>query len=250
LLSSVQQNVSAQKRFIADAAHQLRTPLAGLKSQTELAIKATDDPQLIGRLHLVHQSATRGAHLVNQLLMLARAEPEAAHMQDLAPLNFARFVKEVVVGLVPRALKADIDLGMADGAGAGTEPVLVLANALLLREAVSNVLDNAIEYAGRGSEVTVEVESSGDQARMIVSDNGPGIAPQDRERVFERFVRVAAEGTGCGLGLAIVKEIVTQHGGTVALEDVHPRGLKVVVSLPRLPAADVGSGADNPRSGA
>jgi len=245
LLSSVQQNVSAQKRFIADAAHQLRTPLAGLKSQTELALKATEDPQLIGRLHLVHQSATRGAHLVNQLLMLARAEPEAAHMQDRAPLDFARFVQDVVVELVPRALKADSDLGMAEDTDAGVQPVLVLANAMLLREAVSNVLDNAIEYAGRGSEITVKVESSGDKVLMIVSDNGPGIAPQDRERVFERFARVASEGSGCGLGLAIVKEIVTQHGGTVALEDAHPRGLKVIVSLPRLLASGVGSGADN-----
>jgi two-component system sensor histidine kinase TctE len=232
LLASVQQNVSVQKRFIADAAHQLRTPLAGLKSQTELAMMATHDPELSARLQLVHRSATRGAHLINQLLTLARAEPEAAHVQDKSPVNLARFVQDLVAEAVPRALRADVDLGMADDAGGLPPPLTVQANPLLLREAVANVLDNAIEYAGPGSEVTVRVEGREGQAVIVVSDNGPGIPAEDRARVFERFVRGTHQGTGCGLGLAIVKEIVTQHGGTVALDEVQPHGLKVSISLP------------------
>lgn len=234
LLSSVQHNVSAQQRFIANAAHQLRTPLAGLKSQTEVALKSTADAPLLARLGLVHQSAVRAAHLLNQLLMLARAEPEAAGAQEKVPLEIVRFVNDLVADCVPRALKAGIDLGLGGQNVDLDQPIsgLVLANPMLLQEAVLNVLDNAIEYAGRGAEVTVKVELFDKDALITVSDNGPGIQEADRERVFERFVRRTHEGTGCGLGLAIVKEIVTQHGGTVALTESQSRGLSVLIRLP------------------
>jgi two-component system sensor histidine kinase TctE len=235
LLASVRQNVNAQKRFIADAAHQLRTPLAGLKSQTALAIAATDDPALIARLKLVDQSAARGAHLINQLLMLARADPDVMMADDMAPLNVVAFVQEIVAEFVPRALRAQIDLGMDDDAlPDGSAPLQIRANALLLREALTNVLDNAIKYTGRGGEITVQILPDGDHVRIIVIDNGPGIAEADRARVFERFVRATDQGEGCGLGLAIVKDIVTQHGGTVDLQDATPRGLRVVLRLPKL----------------
>jgi two-component system sensor histidine kinase TctE len=235
LLASVRQNVSAQKRFIADAAHQLRTPLAGLKSQTALAMAATDDPALIARLKLVDQSAARGAHLINQLLMLARADPDAAMANDMAPLNAATFVQEIVAEFVPRALRAKIDLGMDEGAlPAGNAPLHIKANALLLREALTNVIDNAIKYTGSGGEITVRVQQDGDHVLIIISDNGPGIAEADRARVFERFVRATEHGEGCGLGLSIVRDIVAQHGGTVALQDAKPHGLQVVLRLPRL----------------
>lgn len=239
LLASVRQNVDTQKRFIADAAHQLRTPLAGLKSQTALAIAATDDPALVARLKLVDQSASRGAHLINQLLMLARADPDVVAPADRAPLNVQAFVQDVVAEWVPRAMRAHVDLGMDDTAlpGAGTPPH-VKANALLLREALTNVLDNAIKYtangAGNGGEVTVGVATDGGDVLIVVADNGPGIPPADRTRVFERFVRATDQGEGCGLGLAIVRDIVAQHGGTVDLQDAEPHGLKVVIRLPRL----------------
>ncbi|MET0982991.1 MAG: sensor histidine kinase [Telluria sp.] len=238
LLASVRQSVDAQKRFIADAAHQLRTPLAGLKSQTELALDATDDPALAARLKLVHQSATRGAHLINRLLMLARAEPEAAMAQEKAPLALVPFVQDVVAALVPRALRAGVDLGMGEADGAlEPSPLWVDANDMLLREALTNVLENAIEYAGRGSEITVRTGRDAEHARIVVSDNGPGIAQADRTRVFDRFVRATDQGLGCGLGLAIVKEIISRHGGTVMLEDAEPHGLKVVMRLPLRPEA-------------
>jgi two-component system, OmpR family, sensor histidine kinase TctE len=235
LLASVRQSVNAQKRFIADAAHQLRTPLAGLKSQTALAMTLTDDPALIARLKLVDQSAARGAHLINQLLMLARADPDVVMAYDMAPLNVLAFVQDIVAEFVPRAMRAQIDLGMADDVPPdGSAPLQIKANALLLREALTNVLDNAIKYTGRGGEITVQVEADGDRVKIIISDNGPGIAEADRARVFERFVRATGQGEGCGLGLSIVREIVTQHGGTMELRDAEPHGLRAVIRLPRL----------------
>jgi two-component system sensor histidine kinase TctE len=233
LLASVRQNVNAQKRFIADAAHQLRTPLAGLKSQTALAIAATDDPALIARLKLVDQSATRGAHLINQLLMLARADPEAAAASDKAPLDMPAFVQEIVAEYVPRALRAQIDLGMDDAEPPAAAPLRIEANALLLREALTNVIDNAIKYTGRSGEITVRVAPDGGDVLVTVTDDGPGIPEADRARVFERFVRATDQGEGCGLGLAIVRDIVAQHGGTVELQDARPRGLRVAIRLPR-----------------
>jgi two-component system sensor histidine kinase TctE len=239
LLASVRQNVNAQKRFIADAAHQLRTPLAGLKSQTALAIQLTDDPALIDRLKLVDQSAARGAHLINQLLMLARADPEAVAVSDMAPLNVRAFVQDIVAEFVPRAMRNQIDLGMDDAAPDGSEPegrlpLQIKAHALLLREALTNVIDNAIKYTGRGGEITVRIQPDGTHVRIVIADNGPGIPEADRARVFERFVRATDQGEGCGLGLAIVRDIVAQHGGTVELRDAQPHGLQVVICLPRI----------------
>jgi two-component system, OmpR family, sensor histidine kinase TctE len=136
---------------------------------------------------------------------------------------------------VPRALRARVDLGMDDDAlAAGSATLHINANALLLREALTNVIDNAIMYTGSGGEITVQVRPDGDHVLIIVSDNGPGIAQADRARVFERFVRATDQGEGCGLGLAIVKEVVAQHGGTVTLRDAEPHGLQVVLRLPTL----------------
>ncbi|WP_457325657.1 sensor histidine kinase [Roseateles sp. P5_E11] len=230
LLASVHKNVTSQQRFIADAAHQLRTPLAGLKTQTELALQATDAAERAQRLAFVHESASRSAHLINRLLMLARAEPEAAHAQEVAITDLGSVVRELVLETVPRALRAGIDLGLHAPDDIPALPVV--ANSLLLREAIGNVLDNAIEYAGRGAEITFSFDRSDTHAELIISDTGPGIAMEDRERVFERFVRATEQGVGCGLGLAIVKQIVTQHGGSVSLRGTEPHGLTVDIRLP------------------
>jgi two-component system sensor histidine kinase TctE len=233
LLGAARRNVAAQKRFIGDAAHQLRTPLAGLKSQTELALQGNTEPALRARLERVHQSATRSAHLVNQLLTLARAEPESALVQDRSAFDLRQLARELTAELVPRALRAGVDLGLdpaLDDDAAAAVPVR--ANALLLREVLSNLIDNAIRYAGRGAEVTVRVRREAAQAVAEVEDNGPGIPAAERERVFERFVRGTNTGDGCGLGLAIVKEIVERHAGQVQLLDGATGGLRVVVRLP------------------
>ncbi len=231
LLAAVQHQIGAQKRFISDAAHQLRTPLAGLKSQTKLALEAATDDDQRHRLALVHQSATRSAHLVAQLLTLARAEPGQAQV-PLDQFDLHRFTQELVAQLVPRALRAGVDLGFGDDGDDGHVPVPVYANALLLREALTNLIDNAIQYAGRGAVVTVHVRRDHLHAFAVVEDDGPGIAAADRERVFERFVRATDAGDGCGLGLAIVKEIVERQNGRVTLEDARPRGLRAIIRLP------------------
>jgi two-component system sensor histidine kinase TctE len=237
LLAAVQNTVATQKRFIGDAAHQLRTPLAGLKSQTEIALQSTSDPELRARLQRVHDSATRSAHLVNQLLTLARAEPESVMAQDRKRFDLQRLAQTLTAEWVPRALRAQIDLGLDDSA---TVPVWIEANELLVRESLTNLIDNALHYAGAGSQVTVRVmadwASATPQALLQVSDTGPGLSPADRERVFGRFVRASDVGQGCGLGLAIVKEIVERHHGEVQLDAVQPHGLCVSIRLPLSPA--------------
>ncbi|MFM2058569.1 MAG: hypothetical protein RLY71_2954 [Pseudomonadota bacterium] len=238
LLGAVHENVLSQRRFISDAAHQLRTPLAGLKSQSELALKENTDPALRARLERVRESATRSAHLVTQLLTLARAEPESASALGRSRYDLRRLAHEVTAELVPRALTAGIDLGLEDDAAPAGDTdtsaaeLAVTGNALLMREALINLVDNAIRYAGSGTEVTVRVRSHGAQALLEVEDSGVGIAPELLPQVFERFVRGTPNGNGCGLGLAIVKEIVERHGGRVSLQPRTPHGLIVRVELP------------------
>nr|WP_297531224.1 sensor histidine kinase [uncultured Roseateles sp.] len=263
LLEAVRHNVQGQRRFISDAAHQLRTPLAGLKSQSELALAEAPPGPLTMRLARVHESATRSAHLVNQLLALARTEPESLTRQTPVRFDLGRLAREVTAELVPRALQQNVDLGYdgpdcdPDCASASqleeplTEPsapglagdhegredredrsVEVTGIPLLLREALVNLVDNALRYAGRGARVTVQVTGTADRAELVVTDNGPGIPEDLREQVFERFFRATHEGNGCGLGLAIVKEIVERHGGRIALTTAQPRGLRVSMSLP------------------
>ncbi|MBP6676538.1 MAG: sensor histidine kinase N-terminal domain-containing protein [Vitreoscilla sp.] len=236
LLEEVNHSVMAQKRFISDAAHQLRTPLAGLKSQTELALRDATDPALAARLQRVHESATRSAHLVNQLLTLARAEPESANLQDRQAVDLRRLARELTAETVPRALQAGVDLGLdeADEADGDDEALQVHGITLLLREALANLLDNAIRYAGKGSTVTVRVRRQDEQAVLEVEDNGPGVPEQELAHVVQRFVRATQDGTGCGLGLAIVREIVERHAGSFQLHAVGPHGLLARASLPLL----------------
>lgn len=258
LLEAVRHNVQGQRRFISDAAHQLRTPLAGLKSQSELALAEAPPGPLTMRLARVHESATRSAHLVNQLLALARTEPESVTRQTPVRADLGRLAREVTAELVPRALQQNVDLGydgpdvdpdcasasqLEEGAAghdrpdgpddAPRRPVEIVGIPLLLREALVNLVDNALRYAGRGARVTVQVHGTPDQAELVVTDNGPGIPEDLREQVFERFFRATHEGNGCGLGLAIVKEIVERHGGHIALTAAQPRGLRVTIRLPR-----------------
>jgi two-component system sensor histidine kinase TctE len=231
LLAAVHESVAAQRRFVNDAAHQLRTPLAGLKSQTELALGENADPAQHQRLERVHESAVRSAHLVNQLLSLARAEPESALAQHTSRVDLRELAREVTAEWVPKALQAAIDLGL-DDAGDDAPPVIVQGHPLLIREALQNLIDNAIRYAGAGSEVTVGVSREGGFGIVQVADTGPGIPPDMHRAVFERFVRATHEGSGCGLGLAIVKSIVERHAGQVTLTGVDPRGLQVRIALP------------------
>jgi two-component system sensor histidine kinase TctE len=223
LLSAVRRSLSQEKRFLNDAAHQLRTPLAGLISQTELAMRESDPQALQDRLTKVLAGAQRSAHLVHQLLSLARNEADVR----LQALDAAALAREVAREWTPRALAAGVDLGYE-----GEDSLLVDGEKLLLREALSNLLDNALIYAGAGSVVTLRVMRLEKQAVMEVEDNGPGLTQSELKHVFERFWRASALPGGCGLGLAIVSEIARRHGGHASAQAVEPQGLRVRLSLP------------------
>ncbi|MDP3797946.1 MAG: sensor histidine kinase [Polaromonas sp.] len=223
LLDAVRRSLSQEKRFLNDAAHQLRTPLAGLISQTELALQETEPQALKERLGKVHAGALRSAHLVHQLLSLARTEAEVS----LQPLDLAALAREVAREWTPRALAARVDLGYE-----GEDTLTVAGEKLLLRESLNNLIENALRYAGRDARVTVRVLRQGTEAVIEVEDSGPGLPESDRARVFERFWRASELPGGCGLGLAIVAEIAQRHGGGASVHAVQPSGLLVRLTLP------------------
>ncbi len=219
MMMRLEENLQAQQRFIADAAHQMRTPLTGLKMQTELALHETDPEQL--RLSLAHiaESTERAAHLINQLLSLARAEASFEKLYAVEPVSLGAVVREVALDLFPRAQAKNIDLG-AEG---GEVELQVEGNLVLLRELVRNLVNNAIEYTPRGGHVTVRTRFAGSPV-LEIEDSGPGIPEADRELVFERFYRVLGSGVdGSGLGLPIVREIAELHRASVTL-DANPAG--------------------------
>jgi two-component system, OmpR family, sensor histidine kinase TctE len=226
MLTAVRRSVHHEKQFLNDAAHQLRTPLAGLISQTELALKERDPQALQERLAKVHAGALRSAHLVHQLLSLARTDAEIS----LLPLDLAALAREVAREWTPRAIAADIDLGFE-----GEDCLLAQGEKLLLHEALSNLIDNALHYAGRGAIVTVRVTQQAGLALLEVEDNGPGLREADLPQVFERFWRASELPGGCGLGLSIVAEIALRHGGGAVALNRLPHGLCLRISLPLPP---------------
>ena len=207
---------SAQQRFISEAAHQLRTPLAGLSAQVERALRAQDVVALKPALEQLHHSSRRVTRLVNQLLVLARAEPGADPQRQFARFDLARLVQETCREWVPEALAANVDLGFAGEAG----PVLLVGHEVLLGEMLNNLIDNALRYGSRaGQSVTVRL-SREPRVEIAVEDEGPGIAEEERSRIFERFHRLPGSAPGgAGLGLAIVREIAHLHGAEVTVSD-------------------------------
>ncbi|HOL63969.1 MAG TPA: ATP-binding protein, partial [Accumulibacter sp.] len=213
MLARLQQNVVAQQRFIADAAHQLRTPLTGLKTQAQLAMRDNDPAELRHALRQILLGVNRASHLVDQLLTLARAETSGRTEQLLLPIDLHALLREVVENWVPQALAKGIDLGY-EPAGA----VMINGNAFLLQEMINNLLDNALRYTPRGGQVTVRIVEQGDFALLEVEDNGQGIADDEVLKVFDRFYRVEGnDSEGSGLGLAIVREIAEVHQAAASL---------------------------------
>lgn len=229
--------LQARKRFFADAAHQLKTPLAVIQAQSELALREPDGERIRRHLQPLHGTVREAAKGVQQLLSLSRLEPDSGYAPQLQPLRLDTLAGDVALELAPVARKAGIDLGFEG------EPVIVAGDPQWLQELVGNLLDNALRYAGHGSGVTVRVSRRamamfGEQAVLQVEDDGPGIAVPERDAVFGRFYRGAAAAghEGSGLGLAIVREIARMHGGTVALSDTPGGGLTVTVCLALAPA--------------
>jgi len=214
LLARLGTAISTQQRFIADAAHQLRTPIAGLKTQTELALRQSQPGNLHDTLRQLQTATEQSTRLVNQLLSLARAEPGARREHAVERLDLARLARDTTTEWVPRALARSIDLGY-DGEGGAA---WIEGDSFLVRDLLGNLLDNAIRYTQQGGHVTVRVAAGPAAVALSVEDNGPGIPEPERERVFERFYRVlGTRAEGCGLGLAIVREIALSHRAEVTL---------------------------------
>ncbi|WP_174873073.1 PAS-domain containing protein [Vogesella oryzae] len=223
-----------QKRFTADAAHQLRTPLTLLKTQAEVTLRMDDPAEQRAGLAALVRATDQVIRLANQLLALSRAEP-GPNRHDTRELDLAELARAVTLDFVTVALGKALDLGYE-----GDEHAMLCGQPLLLREMLSNLVDNAVRYTPAGGEITVSAYGRGDEVELVVADSGPGIAAAERTLVFERFYRgQQAGGDGCGLGLAIVREIVRGHGGQIRLENGSAGGLRVVITLPRhaVPAA-------------
>ena len=241
MMERLQHAISAQQRFIADAAHQLRTPLAGLKTHAELALRERTESGMRERIRALMLATDRSTHLARQLLVLARAEPEAGAVTPMTELDLTALVKQVTREWVPRAIDRGIDLG----ANTDDARAVIRGNAVLVQELLGNLIDNATRYTAAGGRVTVRVETRAGEAILSVEDNGPGVPTADRARVFERFQRLNENGTeGCGLGLAIVREIAELHSAAVDLGDgPDGKGTRVRVSFPRVDREDRPSSA-------
>lgn len=229
LLERLRTANAQQREFLQDAAHQLRTPLAGLQMQLELLEARPTDATARARLR---QSVVRVTRLANQLLALARAEAGGRLIADATEVDLAALIDPMVEDWVDRADEHGIDLGIDRG------PVRVQGDPTLLQELIANLMDNALKYCGASGRVTLRCGRDGEAAVIEVSDDGPGIPREVREQVFERFYRhFGTTAGGSGLGLSIAREIVRGHGGRITIGDGEPnpsggRGTCVRVVLP------------------
>ncbi|BAN36115.1 signal transduction histidine kinase [Sulfuricella denitrificans skB26] len=218
LLEKLGTVMGAQQRFISDAAHQLRTPLAALQAQVDLALHQKNDGDLRLTLQHLFAATERTVHLANQLLTLARAEPAGHLPGEMQPVDLSQIAQECAEEWVPRALVKNIDLGFE------LEPARIIGIPLLIRELLANLLDNAIRYTPVGGNITVRTIAQAHASVLEVEDNGPGIPTSDTDAVFERFYRIkGSPGDGCGLGLAIVREIARTHSA-LAESKIPPTG--------------------------
>ncbi len=230
LLSRLSAALAAQQRFIADAAHQLRTPIAGLKMQIELAERQVRDDEAKATLQHLHTAADHATRLVNQLLTLARAEPGSHRSVMRQTLELKSLACEITREWVPRALTRQIDLGVDDASSS----VEINADPFLIRELLNNLIDNALNYTQPHGHVTVRVWQQCNDATLEVEDNGTGIPESEQDKVFERFYRMPGSAPeGCGLGLAIVREIAQGHQATVSVHaGAEGHGTRMVVKFP------------------
>lgn len=202
----------SQRRFVADAAHQMRTPVTGLLAQLELLLQAPAAVAVKGELTTINRSVQQLAHTANQLLALARAEPVSAVGESFKPVALRPLVEQLVERNIDRAVSAGLDLG------ADAQAAQVTGDAWLLEDLLGNLIDNALKYTPRGGHVTVRCGVEQGQPFLEVEDDGPGIAESERLRVRERFYRLpGSPGTGCGLGLAIVDEISRAHHASFSI---------------------------------
>lgn len=228
LLSRLEEALDSQRKFVADAAHALRTPLAAVQLQAQLLQRATNKEERIQAEGQIRAGTARASHLAHQLLTLARMEPED-WQRPFKTVDLSALAKSVLADYATSALERQIDLGISHD-----ETLLVWGDGESLRVMLGNLVDNAIRYTPQGGRVDLSLKSARGFARIEVIDTGPGIPVAERALVFTRFYRRPdTPGLGSGLGLAIVREVVVHHNGKVGLENGEDGlGLKVIVHLP------------------
>ena len=228
LLQRLDVALQSQRKFVADAAHELRTPLAAVQLQAQLLQKIDDPEERRQALDQMRAGTVRASHLAQQLLTLARLEPED-WQRSFATVNLSELIKTVVAEFSPAALKRQIDLGVSEN-----EPATIMGDRESLRVMLGNLVDNALRYTPQKGRIDVALKQSGRLARLEVIDNGPGIPAAERQQVFARFYRCpGTTALGSGLGLAIVQEVVNHHNGEISLgARAGGSGLRVSIDFP------------------
>lgn len=226
LLARLKRAFAGQRAFVADAAHELRSPLTALKLQMQLLERAPDDAARAEALGKLHEGVDRATRLIEQLIAAARTDPNDTTI-SFQPIDLTELVRQVIAEVFVVAQTRDIGVELeANG------PVMLPADAAGLRILTRNLLDNAIRYTPDGGMVRVNVAADVDEARLVIEDSGPGIPPHERQRVFDRFYRLEpTDQTGSGLGLSIVRNVAEQHGARVELDTSGLGGLKVSIVL-------------------
>ncbi len=232
VVARLDRSLAAQRRFVANAAHQLRTPLAGLLLHIDEAQQQTDPAKIQEILAHLRISAERAVRLSNQLLALSRASPEAVALQTFGPVELCALARDVGAEWVPRALEKELDISFH----CDQERVEVRGNPTLLREAINNLVDNAIKYHPGKGVVTLSVDAK-PRPQLTVDDDGPGIPESEREKVTRRFFRAEqSRSGGAGLGLAIVKDIAQAHRAEFTIgTGSSGKGTRVRLSFPPCP---------------
>lgn len=229
LFARQRQSRESLLRFTADASHQLKTPLAGLQSTSELALQSADPAQWHAALTTVHDSAERTSRLASQLLSLARLR-HIGESDVAVPLDLNAVLRETLLDWAGREVARQHDLGLAE---LPSETLWVRAEAWAIREVLGNLIDNALRYTPLGSQITVGLKPQGEEALLFVEDNGPGVPSDDCHQLLRPFERGGRQGTdGSGLGLAIVDSIAQRFGARLSLASVDPHGLVVKLYLP------------------
>ncbi|HLF67355.1 MAG TPA: ATP-binding protein, partial [Gammaproteobacteria bacterium] len=229
LFSELHEAFEREKRFAADAAHELKTPLAALRAQTQVAMRAHSDGQRLEALQKLITGVDRSAHVVQQLLTMSRMVPEAT-LPDFSQVNLRKIAAEVIAEIAPKALEKNTEIELV----IPKFKPLIKGSPMALNILIRNLIDNAVRYTPYGSKIQVSLLSYRNKTQLIVADDGPGIPEELRQRVFERFFRVIGNrAQGSGLGLGIVKQIADLHHATVQLDVPEwGKGLEVVISFP------------------
>jgi two-component system sensor histidine kinase TctE len=215
LMQELNLSVQSQNRFVSDAAHQLRTPLAGILAQIELALDTKNANEIQKRLENINESSKRLIHIINQLLTLSKSQSDTLHYAEFMPLNLVAFTKQVTSIMLPAADLKHIDLGYE-----GSEEVLnIMADEGRLYDLIHNLIDNAIKYTADHGKVTLAVDLKDNKVRLTVEDNGVGIPKENQTMIYERFYRGDnVNNAGAGVGLSIVKDIADFHQATIEID--------------------------------